>query len=113
MIRVELRREERRQPVRRPKGTVTLKTSLGDHSVDDIRNISKSGISVHIEQMIPSHSPVSIEYVDEGFRLQVKGTVAWCVPRHASAPEHSDSGGYVLGIELLSPMLFRAIYDEG
>lgn len=91
---------------------MTLKTASGDQSVHEVKNISRSGISVHIEHGVPAATRVAVEYADTAIRLQVNGTVAWCQQRQATAPAHSDSGGYDLGIELASPMLFRAIYEQ-
>jgi hypothetical protein len=110
--RVELRKEQRHEPIRRPRGAVTLKTASGDQSVHEVKNISRSGISVHVEHAVAAAAKVAVEYADPAIRLQVNGTVAWCLQRQASAPAHSASGGYDLGIELASPMLFRAIYEE-
>jgi hypothetical protein len=112
MSQIELRKEERRPFVRRPNGLLLLKTFSATYPINEIRDISNSGISVHLEESIAAPSEVTIEYVAGEIKVQVKGMVAWCMPRPAPADQSADAGGFTLGIELLSPMLLLAICEE-
>ena len=112
MTRTELRKAERRPFDRRPNGLLFLKTASTTYPIHEIKDISSSGISVHLGASLSAPSQVVIEYVAAELKIQVNGTVAWCVPRQGVADPASDADGYTLGIELLSPMLLLAMFEE-
>jgi len=112
MTRTELRKTERRPFDRRPNGQLFLKTASTTYPIHEIKDISSSGISVHLGMCLSSPSQVAIEYVAAEIKMQVNGTVAWCVPRQDVAGPVSGAGGYTVGIELLSPMLLLAMFEE-
>jgi hypothetical protein len=107
------RRKDERLPFRRPsEGALLLKTSNAVFPIHEIKDISNSGISIHIEHDIGIASKVVIEYATAKMKIEVNGAVAWCVPIQRPTNQPSDKPGFSLGIELLSPMLFFAMWGQ-
>jgi len=92
-----------------PPDTLTL-ISGGQHfKLDELKDISESGIRCQISQSLAVSAKVAIQYTDAKVQIAVHGRVAWC--RQTREGEHANAlpGAYMMGIELLSPMILFAV----
>jgi hypothetical protein len=108
MTRIEQRKHNRHPILSQPVGQFSLRTAEATHAIKLVKDISSSGIRVYLDRSLAVSMPVAIEYVEPGLRLEVSGTVAWCAPRPGEADAEDAAGSFVIGIELLSPMLLLA-----
>ena len=95
-----------------PRGSVTLVCSAGRIVIERLRDISNSGISFSLHQSVDVSEHISIEYKDPKVKLEVFGRVAWCSQSHGTelAPGHAND--YLMGVELLSPMMLYAVLPK-
>jgi hypothetical protein len=112
MTRIEQRRLDRYPLQRQPDGKLRLRTADGRHAIVEIRDISDFGISFYLEDSLDVSAKVAIEYADPKLKLEVYGRVAWCAARPVGAEEDPPSRGFVLGVELISPMMLFAVLQK-
>ena len=107
MLETEKRRQERRVLARQPVGEISLHVGETRYPVSGINNISDSGISIFLDQEIVVPLGVSIEYAHPSMKLEVYGNATWCAARENDGTP--AQGGFILGVELLSPMLLVSL----
>jgi hypothetical protein len=113
MTRVNQRGLERFKLDRQPAGRLTLRSGAAHFAIDEINDISETGISFTLDHSEAVSSKVAIEYADSEIKFEVYGRVAWCAQRSAlenqaaSAPAGAEV--YVLGVELLTTTMLFAM----
>jgi hypothetical protein len=112
MTRIEQRRLDRYPLERQPDGKVSLRTPDARHAIQEIRDISDFGISFYLDHSVDVSAKVSIEYADPKMKLEVYGRVAWCAARPLTTGEESTAQGFVLGVELITPMMLFAMLQR-
>lgn len=112
MLDIEKRRQERFVLAHQPAGEIFLHTGEIRHPVSGIHDISDAGASVFLEQSIAVPQRVSIEFADAGMKLEVYGNATWCAAREGESGEIPGPEGYILGIELLSPLLLLSLLPK-
>lgn len=105
----EKRKQERYSFEHQPTGELLLTVGGLCQPVLGINDISNSGISVFFGRQVSVPEPVTIEYGDTNMRLQVYGTTTWCGPKPG---ETEHAGQFIIGIELLSPMLLLSMFQK-
>jgi PilZ domain len=95
-----------------PHGSLTLVCRTRRLVIERLRDISNSGISFSLSQAVQKSEQISIEYVDSKVKLEVFGRVAWCsaTTQAPQLPHHAPH--YLLGVELLSPMMLFAVLPK-
>jgi PilZ domain len=91
-----------------PPGAVTLLLRGQRIGIESLRDISNSGISFSAHRAVAVSENISIEYADPQVKLEVFGRVAWCSPQAALG----NSAHYLMGVELLSPMMLFAVLPK-
>ena len=105
---IEQRRHPRFALVRQPVGEFLLQTPTATYPIKVINDISSSGIQIYLDTNLTPLLQVAVEYVEPSLRVEVNGLVAWCAARaHGMALD--SLGRFVIGIQLLSPMLLMAM----
>ena len=99
------RREERYPLEHQPTGQLFLRSAVGRFQIKEIRDISSGGMSVYLNRAVPTASKVAIEYADGKAQVEVYGTVVWCSDRHEGTHQEQRIDRFVLGIQLLSPLM--------
>jgi hypothetical protein len=112
MVRSEQRSLERFTLKVKPDGDVFLCTGGEKHQIDEIYDISDSGIRFNLDHSVPLSSQVTIEYCDKKLKIEVYGRVAWCVPRKSLDKQIDGLNGFVLGVQLLSPRTLFALLQH-
>jgi hypothetical protein len=98
-----------------PHGALTLQVHGQRIEIERLRDISNSGISFSVGQTVAISERISLVYADPAVKLEVFGRVAWCSHRqgtqHADASDHGGAAHahYLMGVELLSPMMLYAV----
>jgi len=97
-----------------PQGAVSLILHGQRIEVTRLRDISNTGISFSVGRPVDASENISLIYADPKIKLEVFGRVAWCkqsrgleaanAPQVDIPPDH-----YVMGVELLSPMMLYAV----
>lgn len=95
-----------------PRGSLTLIRHGQRILVESLRDISSSGISFSLQQPVNVSEPISIEYTDAKVKLEVFGRVAWCSQTHPGSSDLAQDSDYLLGVELLSPMMLYAVLPK-
>lgn len=96
-----------------PPDTLTL-ISDGQHfKLDELNDISESGIRCKISQFLPVSAKVAIQYTDAKVQIAVHGRVAWCRQTRDLEVSTGSQGAYMMGVELLSPMILFAVLPNG
>jgi hypothetical protein len=108
MTRIEQRKHNRHPILSQPVGQFSLRTAEATYPIKVVKDISSSGIRVYLDRSLAVSVPVAVEYVEPGLKLEVSGTVAWCAARAGAADSVDAAGNFVIGVELLSPMLLLA-----
>ncbi|MDE3012280.1 MAG: PilZ domain-containing protein [Pseudomonadota bacterium] len=98
----EQRAEDRLFLSRQPEGKLSVCTPYAQVAAYQVRDISRSGISLELERPISADTAVSVDYLADDIHLTVNGRIVW-----GRAPTGGGDGGsrYVVGIELFSPGL--------
>lgn len=94
-----------------PRGAVTLVCNGHRIMIERLRDISNSGISFSLNQALAVSEQISIAYADPKIKLEVFGRVAWCSQTQATATDHAHAN-YLMGVELLSPMMLFAVLPK-
>lgn len=90
-----------------PKDAVSLVVEGKVLQVEKLRDISSQGISLELSHELPISQKVSLRYADKAANVEVHGRVAWCKPQVAEGG--ATASVYLLGLELLSPMMLLAV----
>jgi hypothetical protein len=96
-----------------PRGSVALVFHGHRIVIESLRDISNSGISFSLNHQVPVSEKISIEYADTHVKLEVFGRVAWCSKSDArTMSETLHPGNYLMGVELMSPMMLFAVLPK-
>jgi len=106
---IEQRRHHRYPLVRQPVGEFLLKTPTATYPIQVINDISSSGIQIYLDTSLTTLLQVAVEYVEPSLKVEVNGIVAWCDARVHGMDDGDSPGRFVIGIQLLSPMLLMAM----
>jgi PilZ domain len=106
---IEQRRHQRHPLVRQPVGEFLLQTPTGMYPIKVINDISSSGIRIYLDTSLTTLLPVAVQYVEPSLKVEVNGIVAWCAARVHRMEDGESPGRFVIGIQLLSPMLLMAM----
>jgi hypothetical protein len=95
-----------------PPDTLTLIADGQHFKLGELKDISESGIRCQINQSLPVSAKVAIQYTDAKVQIAVHGRVAWC--RQTQDGENADKvhGAYMMGVELMSPMILFAVLPK-
>ena len=96
-----------------PRGAVMLVWRGQRIMIESLRDISNSGISFSLNEQVGVSEHISIEYNDSNVRLEVFGRVAWCGKSQSAASEKQHPGAFLMGVELMSPMMLFAVLPKG
>jgi hypothetical protein len=74
------------------KGLFTLETGDEEYEIEEVKNISLTGIGFEISAYVDPDAPVTISYEESEYVVSVTGKVVWC-------EDSSDVlGNYHLGV---------------
>jgi hypothetical protein len=104
---IEQRKQQRYPLVRQPAGEFLLQTPTATYPIDVINDISSSGIQIYLDTSLSTLLQVTVEYVEPSLKVEVNGIVVWCAT--AQADSAGRPGRFVIGIQLLSPVLLMAM----
>lgn len=77
-----------------------------------LRDISESGLSFYIDQPLTISQSISVEYVTTSAKVEVFGRVAWCSEIEADSDLRVAPPHFLVGVELMSPMLLLALLPK-
>ena len=106
---LEQRRHPRYPLIRQPVGEFLLQTPTEKYPIKVINDISSSGIQIYLDVELPALLQVAVEYVEPSLKVKVNGIVAWCAARAHGTDDGDSPGRFIIGIQLLSPMLLMAM----
>jgi hypothetical protein len=95
-----------------PRGSVSLVWRGHRIVIESLRDISNSGISFSLNQQVAVSEKISIEYADPHVKLEVFGRVAWCSKTELQPQTTQHPGNYLMGVELMSPMMLFAVLPK-
>lgn len=96
-----------------PPDTLTLLSDGLEFKLVSLKDISESGIRCEISQSLPVSAKVAIQYRDSKVQIAVHGRVAWCRQTMENEKPGESHGTYMMGVELLSPMILFAVLPPG
>jgi hypothetical protein len=106
---IEQRKHQRYPLVRQPVGEFRLQTPTATYPIEVINDISSSGMRIYLDINLAARLQVAVEYIEPSLKLEVNGIVAWCAARMRRKDASDSPGRFVIGIQLLSPMLLMAM----
>jgi hypothetical protein len=106
---IEQRKHQRYPLVRQPVGEFRLQTPTATYPIEVINDISSSGMRIYLDINLTARLQVAVEYIEPSLKLEVNGMVAWCAARMRRKDASDSPGRFVIGIQLLSPMLLMAM----
>lgn len=109
MTLLEQRKHQRYPLVRQPVGEFRLQTPTAIYPIQVINDISSSGMRIYLDTKLATRLQVVVEYIEPSLKLEVNGMVAWCAVRLQPKDAGDTPGRFVIGIQLLSPMLLMAM----
>jgi len=112
MNKPEKRQLPRLVPGEVQRGTLILNNKGKSTIIESVRDISNSGMSLSINELTPVNERVSVQYAGSGVNMEVFGRVAWCNTTQAIEPDSSHPGKFLMGVELLSPMMLFAMLPK-
>lgn len=86
-----------------------MQTPTATYPIKVINDISSSGIQIYLDTSLTTLLQVAVEYVEPSLKVEVNGFVVWCDAQVHGADDPDSPGGFVIGIQLLSPMLLMAM----
>lgn len=86
-----------------------MQTPTATYPIKVINDISSSGIQIYLDTSLTTLLQVAVEYVEPSLKVEVNGIVAWCDAQVHGVDDGDSPGGFVIGIQLLSPMLLMAM----
>jgi hypothetical protein len=95
-----------------PPNTLTLLSDGLEFKLDSLKDISESGIRCEIGHSLPVSAKVAIQYSDSKVQIAVHGRVAWCRQTLDKEKTGETHGAYMMGVELLSPMILFAVLPQ-
>ena len=95
-----------------PRGSVCLVWRGQRIMIESLRDISNSGISFSLNEQVGVSERISIEYTDPNVKLEVFGRVAWCGKSEQGSSEKQHPGAFLMGVELMSPMMLFAVLPK-
>ena len=95
-----------------PRGTLKLQCMGGLFPILDLKDMSDTGISFTLNEHVPMQNRIALQYADEKMQLEVFGRVVWCKEVRELALTSPLLGKYLLGVELLSPMMLYAVLPK-
>lgn len=95
-----------------PRGALTLVLGGQRIVIERLRDISNSGISFSLGQHVDVSERITIAYSDALVKLEVFGRVAWCSQPRSPHDQLHAKGDYLMGVELLSPMMLFAVLPK-
>jgi hypothetical protein len=107
----EQRRQTRYRLAHQPSTPVTVIHGSDRLTASAVNDVSSSGISLCLPTAVTVRTSVAIEFQSDGMTLDVNGSVAWC-RQHRPSDEAGEDSGFVLGIELYSPMLLLSAFRD-
>lgn len=104
---IDQRKQDRRELEQDPAGELDLRCGEERFRIQAINDVSNSGISIFANQPIAVPGKVTVEYAEASASFEVYGTVVWCTQADTmpSLRDKTIRGRYLMGIELLSPLL--------
>jgi PilZ domain len=96
-----------------PAGRLTLRSPAGQFALEEINNISESGISFTLNHPEPVASRVAIEFADGKIKFEVFGRVAWCAKNNGGDANAAGPQTYAMGVELLTTTMLFAMLKNG
>jgi hypothetical protein len=96
-----------------PHNALTLIADGREFKLDGLRDISESGIRCELGHSFPVSASVAIQYKDSKVQLAVHGRVAWCKKSPNTEQTGSTEDTFMMGVELLSPMILLAVLPQG
>jgi hypothetical protein len=107
-------RQDERYPFKQPAaGVFLLQTPDGSHPIALIKDISSNGMRIHLDVALEAGVKVVVVYAGPEIKAEVNGMVVWCQERAPEADEHADEdeegSPFMIGIQLLSPVLLMAM----
>jgi hypothetical protein len=108
MNQLEKRQLPRLVPGDVPRGDLMLHHSGESAVIESVRDISNSGMSLSTNTKVPVSARVSVRYCGAQLNIEVYGRVAWCNETQLVDPQSKHPGKYLMGVELLSPMMLLA-----
>ena len=109
MTKIEQRRHQRHPLARQPVGEFLLQTPTAMYPIKVINDISSSGIRIYLDTSLTTLLPVVVEYIEPSLKVEVNGIVVWCAARVHGMDDGESPGRFVIGIQLLSPVLLMAM----
>jgi alcohol dehydrogenase class IV len=109
----EKRKQGRLAINRQPAGKMIIHIAEERCPVMAVNDISPSGVSFLVDRRVAVQSQVSIEYKDSEVNLELNGIVTWCTARDDSDNSQGLAGSHLVGVELLSPLLFISLIQQG
>ena len=88
-----------------------MQTPTGKYPIEVINDISSSGIQIYLDVSLTALLQVAVEYVEPSLKVEVNGIVAWCAARVHGTDDVESPGRFIIGIQLLSPMLLMAMSE--
>jgi len=96
-----------------PRGSISLVVQGHRIVIESLRDISNSGISFSINQQVATSERISLEYSDPYVKLEVFGRVAWSSLADLRSPGATEHPGkFLMGVELMSPMMLFAVLPK-
>lgn len=92
--------------------TLTLIANNHAYKLYGLKDISESGIRCEIGMGLPVSASVAIQYEDAKVQLAVHGRMAWCKKTQDSEQPNDTSERFLMGVELLSPMILFAVLPK-
>jgi hypothetical protein len=108
----EQRTIERYHLDRQPDADLILRTPGARYAIEFIKDISNAGISFYLNQNVDVSAKVAIEYADAKVKLEVYGRIAWTKTLPESDDASRRKGNYLIGVELISPMMLFAVLQK-
>jgi hypothetical protein len=99
-------------PQLRPDALTLIADGQG-YKLDGLKDISESGIRCELSVSLPVSASVAIQYKDAKVQLAVHGRVAWCKKTQETDQPEGTSERFMMGVELLSPMILFAVLPSG
>jgi hypothetical protein len=112
MISTEKRQLPRLVPGEVSRGTLILNHGGKSTIIESVRDISNSGMSLSINEAVAISQKVSVQYAALGVSMEVYGRVAWCSEAKGADPQAQHPGSYLMGVELMSPMMLFAMLPK-
>jgi hypothetical protein len=81
-------------------------------AIHRLKDISESGLSFYLDQALQISHNISLEYLEKDVKFEVFGRVAWCSQIQNSPFAAGPKNNFLVGVELMSPMLLLALLPK-